>query len=73
MMGVAPPPELRPDAVGDQSELRRLALWTLEGKGRSDDAFIGSFTKVEIPELNALDIAAGSDATQGESCFFCVP
>lgn len=71
-MGVAPPPEMHPDSVGDQSELRRLALWALEGKGRSDDAFIGGFTKVEIPELNALDIKAESDTIQGEFCVLLI-
>ena len=65
-MGVAPPLEFGPDAVDDPSELRRLALWTLEGKSSSDNALIGSFTKVEIPELNTLDINASSDVTQGD-------
>lgn len=66
MMGVAPPLETGSPAVADQSELRRLALWTLEGKGRSDNAFIGSFNEVQIPELNTLDIEVSLDATQGE-------
>ena len=66
MMGVTIPVETDLDPVGDQSELRRLALWALEGKGRSDNIFIGSFNKVEIPELNTLDTEVSLDAMQGE-------
>lgn len=67
MMGVAPPPEIASEIADDPTELRRLALWALEGKNGSNNAFIGSFTKVEIPELNTPDAEGNFDAFQRES------
>ncbi|KAF8529275.1 hypothetical protein BU17DRAFT_60963 [Hysterangium stoloniferum] len=55
MMGVAPPPDNDADAGGDPAEVRRLALWALEGGNHSDNIFIGGFTKVEIPELGNFE------------------
>jgi hypothetical protein len=56
MMGVSLPPEYNdPEAGNDPAEVRRLALWALEGGNRSDNLFIGGFTKVEIPELSNHD------------------
>jgi len=55
MMGFAPPPETGPDSSDEPAELRRLALRTLEGNSRSDNPFIGGFTKVEIPELETIE------------------
>jgi len=55
MMGISLPSESESDATSDQSEVRRLALWALEGKNHSDNPFIGGFTRVEIPKLSNLE------------------
>ena len=68
MMGVTPPPENTSDLPGDQSDFRHLTLWKLEGKSCSDNAFIGGFTKVEIPELNTAE----TDAIEAVQCMFFV-
>lgn len=54
-MGVTLPsvPVASPDDninLGDKDSIRRRALWTLEGK-----TDVGSFSKVNIPELNSPD------------------
>ncbi|CCM04026.1 uncharacterized protein FIBRA_06183 [Fibroporia radiculosa] len=58
MMGVSlpsVPPSSSDDNInlGDKDSLRRRALWTLEGK-----TDVGSFSKVEIPEFDAVEAAS---------------
>lgn len=54
MMGLTPP-ETASDTVREPAESRNTALRTLEGNSRSDNPFIGGFTKVEIPEFGSLE------------------
>jgi hypothetical protein len=55
MMGIALPPETVTDSVGETADYRSLALRALEGNNRVRNAFIGSFTKVEIPEFESFE------------------
>lgn len=72
IMGVSPPECLNPD-TDTVVDGRRMALWALEGKGKTTRRpdFILGYTKVEIPELSETALNFGNDGDENErKCVF---